>query len=271
MEVLKFINKNRKLDYEDIVNILEKEYNLEVRLDKSNNYYMVSVTNNSNFNYKFIRQCTGIIIEKESNKVIHYFGEKTYGFDNNKVKLEDINIKSCLIAPYINGYIIKIFNYKEEWNFATSKHTNIKIFKINDKTLYKMFEETIKNTFESLEDFLSILDKSYCYSFMLSDNKLHMINKIFLDTFEEYYNFNNFSSLFDIKYNFEKYLLIEKNYNNVVCKKIIVSDKDIKDYIYVNKTCNLVYSIKPNIDTNYKNYIISQKKKNPMFKSKKCD
>lgn len=240
MDVQEFINKHKNLSYEAIKIILKKEYKLETRLDKSNNYYMVSSTNKSDFKNKIVRQCTGIIIEKETNRVIHYFGEKTYNLtnnhDNNKIKLEDIDIKNCLIAPYINGLVIKIFNYKDEWEFATSKHTNIKEFKTNGKILYKMFKESIENIFESLDDFLNTLDKSYCYSFMLNNNKLYMINKIYLNTFQEYYNFNSFKSLFDIKYNFEKYLFIEKD-NNILIKKIIVSNMDIQECIYKNKVC----------------------------------
>lgn len=138
MEVLKFINKNKKLRYEEIKTILENEYNLEIKLDKSNNYFMISCTNNSDFKNGFVRQCTGIIIENKTYRILHYFGEKAYNFvnnyNNNIISIEAIYTKKCLIAPYIDGHIIKVFNYNNEWKFSTSKHTNIKTFMIKDKT-----------------------------------------------------------------------------------------------------------------------------------------
>lgn len=283
MEVLKFINKNKKLRYEEIKTILENEYNLEIRLDKSDNYFMISCTNNSDFKNIFVRQCTGIIVEKETYRILHYFGEKAYNFvnnyNNNIISIESINTKNCLITPYMDGHIIKIFNYNNEWKFSTSKHTNIKTFKIKDKTLYEIFKNCILNSFDSLLDFFNTLDKKYCYSFMLINDKINMINKIFLNTFKEYHNLNNFKSLFNVKYNFGKYLIIEKDgkYN---IKKIIAENDYIKNFIRnnickfnnncFNKSCNFIHLSNPDIEKNYKNYIITQKKINTLFKTRKC-
>lgn len=289
MEFLNFINKNKNLSYEDIKDLLEKDYNLKIRLDKYDNYYMVSTTNESNFKDNLVRQCTGIILEKKTNKIIHYFGEKAYdivnNYYNNIIELEKIDINKCLIAPYRDGYIIKIFNYKQKWNFATSRHTNIKYFIINNKTnttLYDIFKETILKTFNSINDFLNTLDENYCYSFILSDN-IYMINKVFLDTLEEYFNFNNFKPfrLSNINYNIEKYILIEKDINGKINNKIHVSKNDIKDIIHknkycifnkecFNKNCKYKHFIKPNIEENYKKHIFLEKKKNPLFKSQNC-
>lgn len=239
MEVLDFINKNKDLKYEDIKNILENKYNLQIKLDKTNDYYMISTTKKSNFSDPFVRKCTGIIINKANNKILHYFGEKAYEtFDdenNNIIKIEDIDIKNCFIAPYINGYIVKVFNYKNKWRFATTKHTNIKLYKINNtkSSLYEIFEKCILNLFNSMDDFLNILETSFCYSFILNDNKLYIINKIYINKLEEFYNINNFKPLFNFNINndfFEKYIIIEKDEKNIK-RKIHISINDIKKII----------------------------------------
>lgn len=240
MEVLDFINKNKNLKYEDIKNILETKYNLHIRLDKSNDYYMISTTTKSDLNNIFIRQCTGIIINKACNKILHYFGEKAYDInntnDNNTIEIKNINIKKCLIAPYIDGHIIKVFNYKKEWRFATSKHTNIKLYRLNNEniTLYEMFKNCILKTFDTMIDFLNSLDVSYCYSFILKDNNLYLINKMYIHKLEEYYNFNNFRFLFNINNTlnevFDKYLIIEKD-NKKIKRKIHASINDINEII----------------------------------------
>ena len=287
MEVKNLINKNKNLSYENIKNILEKDHNLKIRLNKDNDYYMISTTNESNFENILVRQCTGIIIEEETNNIIHYMGEKTYDvvneYKNNIIKLENINIKNCLISPYINGYIIKIFSYKGEWKFASSTHTNIKYFKINNTTLYDIFKDCVLKTFESIYDFLSLLDKDYCYSIILNKDNIYIINKVFLNTLKEEFNFNNFNPLylFNIKDNFQKYILVEKNNNGNIIKKVHISVNDIKRLIYQNKACSFndrcfnkickfKHIIKPNIEENYKNYIILEKEKNSLFKTQDC-
>lgn len=286
MEVLNFINKNNKKSYDEIKTILEEKYKLEVRMDKSNNYFMISLSNNSDLKNPFVRQCTGIIIEKDTYKILHYFGEKSYNIiddnndNNNLINLGDINIKNCIITPYMNGYIIKIFIHKGLWRFATSKHTNIKNFKTQDGLLYNMFKKCILNNFFSLTDFLNTLDEKYCYSFILNKNKISIINKIYLDTLNEYHNLTNYKGLIDINYNFDKYLIIEKDKNFKILRKIIISKEYIKKHIMCkiciynnkcyNKSCKYIHLSKPDIETNYINYIILQKSKNKLFKTKLC-
>lgn len=41
MDVLKFFKENEKSSYEYIENILKQKYKLELRLDKSNDYFMI--------------------------------------------------------------------------------------------------------------------------------------------------------------------------------------------------------------------------------------
>lgn len=274
MEVAKFIDENRKLKYEDIKLKLEKNYNLEIRLDKNNNYYMISTTNESNFKNPLIRQCTGIILEKSTNKILHYFGEMSYDIDNkynnNIIDLKNVNIKNCYITKYINGKIIKVFNYNNEWKFATSKHTDIKRFKIGNEILYKCFKNVILKMFNSINDFLYSLDNNYCYTFILSNDNIYMINKVNLNTLKEEFNFNKYFHLSKYKYDNrteenEKLIIIEKNkiHENQIINKIHVSIKDLKELLYkniyrdnksFNKSCELIHIVRSDINNNHKRY-----------------
>lgn len=184
MEIRNFINKDKYISYKQLKDELEK-YKLKINIDKNNNYYMISETNESDFTNKFIRQCTGIILDKDTNNILHYFGEKAYdihnNYNNNKINLEDINFNECYVSPYIEGYIVKVFNYKGKWKFATSKHTNIKYFKIENKTLYNIFKNCILETFNKTHDFLNLLNDNYCYTFVLNNNNYYIfgLNIIF--------------------------------------------------------------------------------------------
>jgi len=289
MEVENFMNKNKNLCYEELENILYKNYKLKINIDKNNKYYMIYTTNESDFNNTFIRQCSGIILEKDTNKILHYFGERTYDIDNdynnNIINLQDINFKKCFITQYTDGYIIKTFYYEGEWKFATSKHTDIKYFKIKnrDTNLYNVFRNYVLKTFSTIFDFLDSLDKNYCYTFILNDN-INIINKFDLKILKEQFNFNNYSPLYKYSINKnwkdKKFIIVEKSNNDEVVKKIHISLNNIKRLLYknickyndkcFNKSCNLIHYINPDIEKNYDSYIISERKKNTLFKLQNC-
>jgi hypothetical protein len=179
MDVLGFLKSNQHKNYEELKIIFEKKYNLKVIIDINKNYFMLLCTDKSNLRNKLVRQCTGIIIDTKTRNVLHYFGEKTY--DNNIIN-ESYFFDNFFIEPYIDGIVIKFFIHNNKWKMATSKHTNIKIFKINDITLYNIFEKVIKDIFESMKLFLKGLNKDYCYSYLLYNNNIKLINRVCLKT-----------------------------------------------------------------------------------------
>lgn len=293
MEVINFFNKHKEIPYEDIKNILENEYRLKVKLDISNSYYMVCTTNDSDFNNLFVTQCTGIILEKDTNNILHYFGKKAHELNsdyNNKVlDIKNINLEKCYITEYIDGYIIKTFNYKGKWMFATSKHTNIKYFNIENKNtnLYNILKNYILKTFDKIDDFLNLLDKNYCYTFILTDKHINLINKFYLKLLKEQFNLNSYISLFKYfdknvnKYDEnKKFIIIEINKNNEITKKIHISIDNIKKLLNnnickyndkcFNISCKLNHISEPDIEKNYKEYIKLKRKLNPLFKTKMC-
>jgi hypothetical protein len=287
MEIRNFMNKNNLLSYDQLKEKLYKKYKLKTNIDKSDNYYMISTTNECDFSDLLVRQSTGIVIDKKTNNILHYFGEKTYDivnkYNNNIINLKNINFKNCYISNYIDGYIIKIFNYEGKWKFATSKHTNIKYFKTEDKILYNIVEKSILKLFDNINDFLHTLDNDYCYTFMLNNNNFSIINKIKLKTLNEEFNCNNYISLHKYKYNKknEKFIIVEKNDKKEIVNKIHISINDIKDELYKNIlckynnkcfdiTCKLIHIIEPDKEENYKSYINLEKKKNMTFKTKNC-
>lgn len=239
MDVSKFMEK--KYNFNDLKKILENKYKLKIIIDKSNEYYMISETNESNLKDKFVRQCTGIIIEMNTNKILHYFGEKAYDSiknqNNNFLNLEKSKIDYYYITPYIDGYIIKIFYYKNKWVFSSSMHTNIKYFKIKkyNNTLYNIFKESVLKNFETMDDFLYSLEYNYCYSLILNkeDRKIEVLNKTNLKTLDIEININNYINLkkYDLNINYNKYILVEKDKTGKITNKIHSDIDSIKKVI----------------------------------------
>ena len=216
MDVKKLIEK--KHSFIILKKILEEEYKLKINLDKNNKYYMITGTNESDNENSVTRQCTGIIINKQGNKILHYFGEKASDLPTEKIKNGLIKMENLYISPYEDGYLIKVFYNENKWNFSTSKHTNIKFFNINEENitnLFELFEISILNTFSNFDDFLNMLENDYCYSFILEKKckKIQFINKVNLKTLIIENNMNKYRRLKD--YNTskktEKYILIEKD------------------------------------------------------------
>lgn len=228
MDVKRFMEN--KYNFNQLKKMLENKYKLKIAIDKSNEYYMISETPECDFSDKLVRQCTGMIIEINTNKILHYFGEKAYETFNNKNKnfliLEKTKINDYYIIPYVDGHIIKIFYHKNKWCFSTSVHTNIKYFKIkeNNNTLYNIFKDCVLNTFVTMDDFLYNLENNYCYSFILNkeNQKIEMLNKTNLEKLVIEININNYIPLkkYDFDINYNKYILIEKDKFGKIIKKI---------------------------------------------------
>lgn len=240
----------RKIKFTILKEKLENEYKLKLNIDKNNQYYMITGTSESDYKNSLVRQCTGAIINKASNKILHYFGEKAYELSNEKVKkcskhLILDNIDNYYIAPYTEGYLIKIFYNNNQWNFSTSKHTNIKYFKIKESTdiyttntnitLYELFKDSILCTFNKMDDFFNTLERNYCYSFILNKNtkKMELINKSNLKTLETETNLCRYTKLkdYNIVIGLNKFILIEKDVSGKVIKKFHSDLETLKEII----------------------------------------
>ena len=69
MEVRNFMNDNKNVSFLDLKEKLYKEHNIKINEDIKNNYYMLTSTNKSDYNNIFIRQCTGLILEKDNSRI----------------------------------------------------------------------------------------------------------------------------------------------------------------------------------------------------------
>lgn len=279
--------KKTKLDHDKLELLFKKEYKINVRnFFHEPNIYCLEFTPRSNFKNMIVRQCTGIIIEKHTNKILHYFGEKTYkkiknininddGYD--VIIPEKINFDNVYIRTYIESPIIKLFYHENKWKYITTPYK----IKIN-------FWKIIEKNFNHRYDFIQNLDCNYCYSFSINNEKIIFINKTELNSLNVILNYRSeeikfkYLNLNKYENNDLKFLLLEKNKNREIITKIKVNFDDIKvlkDKICkygndcFNRKCNYIHYFTRNIDIvneKYKNHIIYMKKINPIYKSIEC-
>lgn len=181
-----------------------KELNLEIK--SAGNMYMILFKDNCDFTDIRVRQASGMILEKETNKLLHFSFEKCYdGIDGdwaslsndpyNKQKLES---KDYSVELFFEGSIIKVFYYEDKWNIATSKQIEGHKNRWSSRKTYDiLFAEAVENTYNlHITSFFETLDKNCCHTFLLQHPEnilahpvgvptVYYVNKVNLETLEE--------------------------------------------------------------------------------------
>lgn len=147
---------------------------VRVRESKSdildNLYLLVSETDNSCNNLEI--QCNGVILEKETNKIVCMSHNKILkNIDQNDYN--ELKEKHNLSLEYCeDGTVIRLYNYKGKWYTATTKCIDARYsYWSSEKTFDEMFWDVFDKTV------LDTLHEEYTYSFVL----LHTENRIVVD------------------------------------------------------------------------------------------
>jgi len=232
-ELLKFLgNDNFKT-------VTEKVSKLNIKIKQYKNLYMLYFDDNADFNNPIVRQANGIILEKNTNKLIHYSFEKTYqGFEKNSITKDPFKeeLKNFSIEPYFEGSLIKLYYYENEWKIGTSRHLLASKTKWTSKNSFdNLFKEALELCFNcTYEDFLETLNSSKCYTFLLQhpENKLisnvalpmvFQVNEVDIEKLVETRPENKNFELSTNNLNFN-HMIYLKNENNVITRIKVLTD-----------------------------------------------
>lgn len=172
MDLIKFIHENNINNYETLKSILESEkYNLKIKED--NDYpelFLIHTQDNSVYNTPFVKECNGIILEKNTFKVICYTFNKCSDTIDLQIISQNIDLNNLFIEKAIEGTLIRLFFYNNKWVACTKKCIDASKSKwLSEKNFLQLFEECVENY-----EFTKNLNISYCYSFII----MHPENKI---------------------------------------------------------------------------------------------
>lgn len=164
-------------DFNTVKDIM-KSFNVNTKQHK--NLYMLYFSDDADFSDKIVRQANGAILEKNTNKLIHYSFEKTYeGFTEDimsKDPYEKQKLKNFSILPYFEGSLIKVFYHDNQWRIGTSRFIDASNTKwTSKKSFMELFKEALKVCFlVEYEQFIETLIPENCYTFLLQhpENKL---------------------------------------------------------------------------------------------------
>lgn len=224
---------------------LKKEYKLQVK--HTNNLYIINIQKNKINTNPILNIYNGQIYEKKTNKLVcnMYPIVKEYPDCYQYDNFDDL-----IIEEAIDGTLIKLYYYNNEWNVATNRCIDAKeSYWISNKSFYDLFTDAAVN----LD--IAKLNTSYCYAFILqhpsnrnvkryeNPNLIYVYsydlvnNVIALDNSLSHldrpkrYKFNNWdeiiNSLPNLNYDNEGYIIYNKNQE--ITKVVNPNFKKVKD------------------------------------------
>ena len=180
----KYIKNNNNLNTEDLLDKLSSDF----KIIQNDSVFMLKYLLKMN-SKDFIRKTRGIIIDKDTYKIISYPLE-------GKISLEEFKKKNnwndTVIEESIDGTLINMYYYNDKWNYSTNSTLNAKCYWTSKETFKELFLDTLK-----LYNFnINRLNKNYTYSFILCHPKTRNVSiyktpKIYhilsrnLDTYKE--------------------------------------------------------------------------------------
>lgn len=194
-ELLKFIGDTPFEKIKDLVSPLK------IQVKSTEDLYILNFTNDADFSDKRVRQANGMILEKNTNKLVHFSFEKCYEIQNENCLDPYLNLKeekNLSFELFFEGSLIKLFYYKDTWNIATSKYILAnKNFWTSKRAFDSLFKEAVESCFNTdYQTFEDSLEKNLCHTFLLQhpDNKMTLniskevvyhVNKVNLETLTE--------------------------------------------------------------------------------------
>ena len=177
MELTNFIQKNNITNFESLKSILENDpYNLKIKEDNTlQTLCLIHNQDKSDFNNKIVNECNGIILDKNTLKIICYTFDKCE--ETNSPNNLDTN--QLFIEYSMEGSLIRLYNYDNKWMLSTKRCIDAGKSKwLSTKNFVELF-------YECLGD-INLLDQSidpkYCYSFIISHPENNIIAKEIVPT-----------------------------------------------------------------------------------------
>jgi len=242
MDLINFIQQSNITNYNDLKEKLEATpYFLKFKEDPDlPDIFLIHPQDKSDLNNIIVRQCNGIIMEKSTLKIICYSFEKCID-DENKLD-ERINTENMQLQFVLEGAMVRLYFYQNNWYLATKKCINASKSKwMSSKNFLTLFEECLASL-QHIEKLQEKLDTKCCYTFIIMhpENNIILQNKVLklfhistrnLNTLEEIesnigiekapsksFSIEEVPGMIEslkneINYTYEGYMIVDNNYN----------------------------------------------------------
>ncbi len=167
LQLFKFIN-NHKDNWKELLQ--QPPYSLIIKEDDT---YMLLKYNQleSDFSKKIVRECRGIILDKNSLKIVAFPFTKFFNY--GQVEAAKINWKGARVLDKIDGSLIFLWYDRDRWHWSTSGNIDASktVFSMPELTKMKCPVRTWQELIEYADNYRDIqwdsLDKNCTYMFEL--------------------------------------------------------------------------------------------------------
>ncbi len=172
MEFKRILEERNIQTYEDVKVFLESEpYHFRLKVDEEiyPSLYCICQSDKTPNNEKWLRECNGLIVEKETNRVVCYTMDKMDESTELTIN-QDIDMSTVNLGYSLEGALLRVYYYGDKWMVSTKRCVNAKKARwLSKKTFHEMFMETIP------EGFMDKLEVDKCYSFILGHPENNMV------------------------------------------------------------------------------------------------
>ena len=251
MELINFIKSIS--NYDVLKQVLESEpYNLKIKEDiETPELFLIYNTDKSDLSLKIVRECNGIILEKNTFKILCYTFDKCTDietFDKN------INLDDLYIERAIEGTLVRLFYYNNTWRLSTKKCINAYESKwLSDKNFGLLFQECI-----NYNEIIPNLDINYCYSFIITHPENKMVVR-YIEPKAYHISTRDLTNLSEIDVNINVTKIIREFINKNNLEEFINNNITNQTVLNINTLINFEGYIF--IDSNYNR----QKVRTPIF------
>ena len=253
MELTNFIKDICNYNYDMLTQVLESEpYNLKVKQDlETPELFLIHNTDKSNVSLKIVRECNGIILEKNTFKILCYTFDKC---SDSETFDKTINLDNLYVEKTTEGTLVRLFYYNNQWRLSSKKCINAYKSKwLSEKNFGLLFEECI-----NYNEIVTKLDINYCYSFIITHPENRMVVR-YLQPIVYHISTRDLRSLSEIYINID----VQKTIREFINKD------NLEEFINNNITNNNILNLQTVI--NHEGYIFidnnfnRQKVRTPIF------
>lgn len=136
-----------------------------IKMQEEDNFILLKYDQiNSDFSNEIVKECRGIILDKNTFKIVCFPFIKF--FNIGEPNADKIDWSSARVQEKIDGSIMKIWFYNGNWHLSTNGCINANNAELSFKTdKYKTFSDLFWDIFD--KDILDRLNKDYTYMFEL--------------------------------------------------------------------------------------------------------
>jgi hypothetical protein len=166
MNLLNYIKNEKFTNFNDLKVVLESDtFKLKIKEDTEfPNLFLVHTQESCDFNNKIVRECNGIIMDKNTLGIVCYSFDKC---KEDETFDTELNINELYIEDALEGTLVRLFYYNNTWYLSTKKCINAANSKwLSQKNFLELFQESL--ILLNKVNIYNNLNTSNCYSFILA-------------------------------------------------------------------------------------------------------